>query len=65
MLGPFLSKIAPGMVDKGGKARKKKEREKQKAANPFEEIQQEQPWTRGEMKKEKGNVNCYEHLSTV
>lgn len=45
--------------------KKKREREKQKAANPFEEIQQEQPWTRGEMKEEKGNVNCYKHLSTV
>lgn len=31
VLGPFLSKIAPGMVDKGGAARnKKEEREKER-----------------------------------
>lgn len=70
VLGPFLSKIAPGMVDKGGAARNKKEererkREKQKAANPFVEIEHKQPRTRGEMKKVKGYVNRYKHLSTV
>lgn len=68
MLGPFLSKIAPGIVDKGGAARNKKEereKEKQKAANPFVETEHKQPRTRGEMKKVKGYVNCYKHLSTV